>query len=278
MKTRIITATAALALFIVVFLLPPIMFTIALAAVIFLMLYECYKATKADTAMKIVGFISAAIMIGAALLGSIVISWQTAGQIGIFVVAAIAFSILLYMALVVKEHGKKDYKEVLASGFLTVYIVLSMGSVWLAKEIYGTGIMLLIFVCAWSTDTFAYFSGRFFGKHKLIPHVSPNKTVEGSIGGIIGAIAVCVAYTTIVTVLENHCIIFSIIFGIIGGSLSQLGDLAASAIKRDTGIKDFGWIFPGHGGFMDRFDSVMYIAPVFHIVIIFSSLFLGIRI
>ena len=270
MKTRIITAAAALALFVVVLLFPPIVFTIALAAVIFFMLFECYRATKADMAMKVVGFISAAIMIGAALFG-----WILAGMgepsplfTGIFVVAAIAFCILLYMALVVKEHGKTDYKEVLASGFLTVYIVLSMGSIWFAKELYSTKMMLFIFVCAWSTDTFAYFSGRFFGKHKLIPHVSPNKTVEGSIGGIIGAAVACFVYARLSGQILRSDIIFSIVYGVIGGALSQLGDLAASAIKRDTGIKDFGWIFPGHGGFMDRFDSVMYIAPVLHIVVL----------
>jgi phosphatidate cytidylyltransferase len=146
-----------------------------------------------------------------------------------------------------------------------------MGCAWGAKTLYGTSTMLLIFICAWSTDTCAYFAGRAFGKHKLIPHVSPNKTVEGSIGGIIGAIVICTAYWFIASKLGKAPMLdwkWCIVYGAFGGALSQVGDLVASSIKRDTGIKDFGWIFPGHGGFMDRFDSVMFIAPILHFVMI----------
>lgn len=257
MLKRIITAAVALAVFIVVLLLPPIVFTVALAGVIIMMLYECYTATKADTAMKVVGFISAVLIMGA--IGMKYLE---------FAIAAVVIAILLYMALVIFEHSKKDYKEVLSNGFFSLYIVLSMSCLWLAKEQFGTSNMILIFVCAWSTDTFAYFSGRFFGKHKLIPNVSPKKTVEGSIGGIIGAVIACIVYLAITnyamnisTVWTNICVQGAII-GIAGGVLSQIGDLTASAIKRDYDVKDFGWIFPGHGGFMDRFDSVTYIAPV----------------
>ena len=263
MLKRIITAAVALAVFIAVLLLPPIVFTVALAAVIMLMLYECYTATKADTAMKVVGFISAVLLIGSAIEGAGL-------YIAAFVIAALTIVIMLYMALVVKEHGKKDYKEVLSSGFLTVYVVISMGCVWLAKDFYGTPYMLLIFICAWSTDTFAYFSGKFLGKHKLIPHVSPKKTVEGSIGGVIGAAIACAVYAFIVNQYVpdvTMSYVPAVAYGVVGGILSQIGDLTASAIKRDGDIKDFGWIFPGHGGFMDRFDSVMYIAPVLQILL-----------
>ena len=148
-----------------------------------------------------------------------------------------------------------------------------MSCVWLAKETFDTATMLLTFICAWSCDTFAYFTGRFFGKHKLIPHVSPNKTVEGSVGGVVGAMVICIVYLLIVkNVFDTNMLTWSnvvvegAVYGLVGGALSQLGDLIASAIKRDTGIKDFGWIFPGHGGFMDRFDSVMFIAPIMYIL------------
>lgn len=254
MLKRIITSVVALIVLAAVLLSPSIVFTIALALVILMMLYECYSATKADKATMAVGFVS-----GIFIMVSAVFDVD-------LVVGAVAAVLLLYMALVVFKHEKKDYKEILSNGFLTIYIVLSMGCVWYAKEVYGMTAMLSIFICAWVCDTFAYFTGSFIGKHKLIPHVSPKKTVEGSIGGIIGAIIVCGIYSLLIKKSISTVITFAI-FGLVGSICSQIGDLSASAIKRDAGIKDFGWIFPGHGGFMDRFDSVMYIAPVFHIMV-----------
>ncbi len=266
MKTRVITAIVALAVFVGVLLAPPIVFTIALAAVTVIMLYECYKATGADLAMKIVGLVSAVVFgfISMALFSPKVLFM---GKLFFFAFAAV---ILVNMILVIFEHGKKDYKAVLANAFLTLYIVVSVSCIESTKESEGILRMLLIFITAWSCDTFAYFSGRLFGKHKLIPHVSPNKTVEGAIGGVIGAIIAC----TIVFFIEwkmadsgasvYYMFKRGIIIGGIGGVFSQLGDLVASSIKRDTEIKDFGWIFPGHGGFMDRFDSVIFIAPIIY--------------
>ena len=183
-----------------------------------------------------------------------------------FTVALVA--VILFMLYECYSATKADV------GMKTIgFIVLSMSCVWLAKETFDTATMLLTFICAWSCDTFAYFTGRFLGKHKLIPHVSPNKTVEGSVGGVVGAMVICIVYLLIVknvfdtNMLQwSNVVVEGAVYGLVGGALSQLGDLIASAIKRDTGIKDFGWIFPGHGGFMDRFDSVMFIAPIMYIL------------
>lgn len=270
MVKRIITSVVALAVFVGILFLPPICFTVALAAVILFMLYECYSATKADLGMKTTGFISAVILMSSIYFCKAIewdtFAWATA-SIGII------FIIALHMITVVAKHGKRNYKDILSNGFLTIYIVLSMSCVWLAKETFDTATMLLTFICAWSCDTFAYFTGRFLGKHKLIPHVSPNKTVEGSVGGVVGAMVICIVYLLIVknvfdtNMLQwSNVVVEGAVYGLVGGALSQLGDLIASAIKRDTGIKDFGWIFPGHGGFMDRFDSVMFIAPIMYIL------------
>lgn len=292
MKTRIITAIVALAAFIGILILPPIAFTIALAAVTVIMLCECYKATNADTAMKVVGFVSAALLMitmfhtGEMLGGNTgfdILNGMEATLMFVFVSAVII--LLLYLMLVIFKHGKRDYKDILSSGFLTLYIIVSMMCVLYCKSFFGTRNMLLVFISAWATDTFAYFSGRLFGKHKLIPHVSPNKTVEGSIGGIVGAVVCCLVYFAVMvkfmdggSVISGQywqmnalfAVIYGVIPGLIGGVCSQLGDLTASAVKRDAGIKDFGWIFPGHGGFMDRFDSVMFVAPVMLIFLIFT--------
>lgn len=264
MKTRILTAIIGLAVFIGLLLLPPVVFTIALAAVILVMLYECYRAINADLAMKIVGFISAAMM-----MLTMYFMFQDEMMV-LFVFIAATVAVLLHMALVVAEHGKKSYKDVLAGGFLTLYITVSMWCILFVREFFETNLMLLIFISAWSCDTFAYFSGRLFGKHKLIPHVSPNKTVEGAIGGVIGSVICSLIYLLILYKLPstdfivriNRWIIGFAAIGFAGGICSQIGDLIASAIKRDEDIKDFGWIFPGHGGFMDRFDSVMFISPI----------------
>jgi phosphatidate cytidylyltransferase len=123
----------------------------------------------------------------------------------------------------------------------------------------------MIFIGAWSTDTFAYFTGRLFGKHKLIPDISPKKTVEGSIGGIIFCAIAFVLYGFIIASInkfsaEPNYIILSCV-GIVTAIIAQLGDLSASALKRNYNIKDYGAIFPGHGGVLDRFDSVMAVAP-----------------
>ena len=270
MVKRIITSVVALAVFVGILFLPPICFTVALAAVILFMLYECYSATKADLGMKTIGFISAVILMSSIYFCKAIewdtFAWATA-SIGII------FIIALHMITVVAKHGKRNYKDILSNGFLTIYIVLSMSCVWLAKDTFDTATMLFTFICAWSCDTFAYFTGRFLGKHKLIPHVSPNKTVEGSVGGVVGAMVICIVYLLIVknvfdtNMLQwSNVVVEGAVYGLVGGALSQLGDLIASAIKRDTGIKDFGWIFPGHGGFMDRFDSVMFIAPIMYIL------------
>ncbi|MBQ7573437.1 MAG: phosphatidate cytidylyltransferase [Clostridia bacterium] len=270
MLTRILTGIVGVAVFIGILLLPRYVFSVALAAVIFMMLYECYSATKADTGMRIAGFISAILIM--------CMYYTTLKSVQFYAVMTVPIIvILLYMALVVIKHGKRDYKDVLSSGFLTVYVTVSTGCIWLLKESFGIPAMLVIFISAWGSDTLAYFTGRALGKHKLIPHVSPKKTVEGAIGGVIGAAVLVAIYFMVldkcfnITLIQNY-ILKGALIGAVGGALSQLGDLCASAIKRDGDIKDFGWIFPGHGGFMDRFDSVIYISPIIFIGIFLLSM------
>lgn len=119
----------------------------------------------------------------------------------------------------------------------------------------------LIFLISFATDTFAFFTGKLIGKHKLIPKLSPNKTVEGAIGGMVGA--------TIISILSNHYLQIGfefshiLVIGITGGIASQIGDLFASKIKRFCGIKDFGNIMPGHGGIIDRIDSIIAVTLLF---------------
>lgn len=146
----------------------------------------------------------------------------------------------------------------------------------LPYEIGYVGI-ILIFAVSMLTDTFAYFFGFLFGKHKFIPEVSPKKTVEGVVGGFIGGIIGALAcyfifyYTDLFVVLniagKTKSIIAFLIIGVIGSYINQLGDLIASALKRKIGIKDYANIFPGHGGFMDRVDGMMFVSTFIYIIL-----------
>ena len=156
MVKRIITSVVALAVFVGILFLPPICFTVALAAVILFMLYECYSATKSRCRNENyrIYFRCHIDVINLFLQKAIewdIFAWATA-SIGII------FIIALHMITVVAKHGKRNYKDILSNGFLTIYIVLSMSCVWLAKETFDTATMLLTFICAWSCDTFAYFT------------------------------------------------------------------------------------------------------------------------
>ena len=118
--------------------------------------------------------------------------------------------------------------------------------------------MLCIAVCVWSTDTFAYFAGKAIGKHKLAPKLSPGKTIEGFVGGFIGAMAAGALFAHWIGLTWTN----GIVIGAISGLIGPLGDLFESGLKRELGLKDFGTIMPGHGGVLDRFDSLMFVAPV----------------
>lgn len=129
----------------------------------------------------------------------------------------------------------------------------------------GAYTVWLIFLCSWASDTCAYVAGVAFGKHKMAPVLSPKKSVEGAVGGVIGAALLGAIYATIFSShinLSVHPVIAFAIICAVGALISMVGDLAASAIKRNHDIKDYGKLIPGHGGIMDRFDSVIYVAPI----------------
>lgn len=133
----------------------------------------------------------------------------------------------------------------------------------------GAYTVWLIFLCSWGSDTCAYLAGVAFGKHKMAPVLSPKKSIEGAIGGVVGAAVLGAVYATVFAdkiTINNPVMVFALICAV-GALISMVGDLAASAIKRNHDIKDYGKLIPGHGGIMDRFDSVIYVAPVIWILI-----------
>ena len=178
-------------------------------------------------------------------------------------VAVILGYMLYIMAIAVFSKGKIRFSKV-AEVFLSVtYVVISFTSLCLLRYIpYGNLCFFLVFVSAWGTDVGAYFVGSLIGKHKLIPEVSPKKSVEGSIGGIIFAAICFVIYGFFIEKYTDYSAnyVVLVIAALILSVISQIGDLIASLIKREYGIKDYGKILPGHGGIMDRFDSILAVS------------------
>lgn len=188
-----------------------------------------------------------------------------------FLFSLICLYLIYLLTITIFSKGTLRF-EFIASVFTTIfYVVITFTSiVALRYTANGKYIYLLTFIGPWVSDTFAYFCGRLFGRHKLIPEVSPKKTVEGSIGGILFTALGFVIYGVIINTMSDSSVspayVSLAVTGMITAVISQIGDLAASLIKRNYGIKDYGFIFPGHGGVLDRFDSVLLTAPVLLIV------------
>jgi len=142
------------------------------------------------------------------------------------------------------------------------------------NQTYGRVLILLPFVIAFSSDTFAYFAGRAFGKHKLAPQISPNKTVEGLFGGMLGAVVGVVIYCIVADKALHLQVqyLYVPVYGILGSLGAVFGDLSFSAIKRQTGIKDYGNLIPGHGGVLDRFDSMVVVAPLVELLMLYMPM------
>ena len=179
-------------------------------------------------------------------------------------VAALIFAYMLYVMCVAVFSRGSFPMTMAAEAFLVVtYVSVSFTSLSTVRYIeHGLICVMLAFLSAWGTDVMAYIGGSLFGKHKLIPEVSPKKTVEGSVCGIISAILVCILYGVIIEALTdiNASYLSLAIIGCVLSVIAQLGDLAASLIKREHAIKDYGDLLPGHGGIMDRFDSILAVS------------------
>lgn len=173
-------------------------------------------------------------------------------------------SIIILFIYVIATNLKRDIKDIAITFFGIFYIAIFLMYISVIREDLENGAFLIwyVFFTAWGTDIFAYIIGKCFGKHHFT-QISPNKTIEGCIGGIFGAILLTVLYTVACQFIFHIEFPY---FGMIGicfvlSLLSQVGDLAASSIKRYTGIKDFSNLIPGHGGMLDRIDSIIFIAP-----------------
>ena len=178
-------------------------------------------------------------------------------------------SFLSFLYIYVVKFPAYRAEQVMAAFFELIYAPVLLSFLYIIREGWSRGFYLvwLVFLCSWGSDTCAYCIGVLFGKHKMAPNLSPKKSIEGAIGGVVGAAILFGLYTQFVvnsfpTEVGQLDWVGSMALGAIGALVSMIGDLAASAIKRDNDINDYGKLIPGHGGIMDRFDSVIIAAPL----------------
>ena len=183
-----------------------------------------------------------------------------------FMMSFMAF-LICQMAVLVFSYPRYNTQQIMAAFFGMFYVAVMLSYIYQIRILPG-GIFTvwLVFVCSWGCDTCAYCVGMLIGKHKMAPILSPKKSVEGGIGGILGAALIGVLYGLAINYWGDAGadVLSYAVIGAAGGAISQIGDLAASAIKRYHNIKDYGKLIPGHGGILDRFDSVIFTAPIIY--------------
>ncbi len=194
-----------------------------------------------------------------------------------YVTGIIFIAMLAYMCIFVVNFENCSVAHFSMSFIGFMYVTVMMSCVYIIRIMEdGPHTIWLVFICSWVCDTCAYFSGTMFGKHKMAPVLSPKKSIEGAIGGVLGSAIVGVIYVHFVANVllgGDLNIIHSVIVCILGAVASQVGDLFASAIKRNCGVKDYGNLIPGHGGVLDRFDSVIFTAPIVWVVCLIAEKF-----
>lgn len=267
LRDRLLSALFGLAIFFAVIFSEVIVINVAVIVLILLALLEAYDAF---------GYLKTRPLSGVSLLVPLFILFGRLANRSRFVFALYAYLLLLFLLLIIyqKEIRLKDISLMFT---ITVVISLFFWHIVLVRQMPdGIYYIWTIFIGAWLTDTFAYFAGSLLGKHKLAPSLSPKKTVEGAVGGWVGCMLGMAVFGGILAqiapgrTIDWGALLF---LGALCGIVSQVGDLAASAMKREYGIKDFGNIMPGHGGVLDRFDSIMFIAPlVYYFLSIFPIL------
>lgn len=182
-----------------------------------------------------------------------------------FLIAWVILSMMVSMIYGWRITERKPYDAV-ATLTALVYIVLFSYHIVIIDNTPYPKMTWLVVIAAFGSDIMAYFTGYFLGKHKMAPNLSPKKTIEGAVGGVVGSAVLCgiFGYFFYPTMMV-HCMII----GVLGGMVAEAGDLTASMFKRGMGIKDYGHLIPGHGGIMDRFDSVIFVAPAVCYYILF---------
>ena len=258
MKTRIVAgAVLASILFLVVLVLPKEVAAVTMGILQAIAVYELLYRTKLVRKSSLV-------VISAVMAFAIAI-WSFYGAVHAWFVLLVLVYFLLLISQMMRDHVKTRFETLcmcFVGGLVVPYLMSSVVRI-LASSL-GRYVILIPFFIACVCDAGAYFIGVKFGKHKLAPVVSPNKTIEGALGGVVTGALSMLLYTLVLDLAFDLTVSYgaAVVYGILGSLVGELGDLCFSVIKRQTGIKDYGNLVPGHGGVLDRFDSILAVAPL----------------
>lgn len=241
---------------------------IACAIIAIMALHEYFKCFQIKSkALLGVGYFASALIACIHLI--------PLGSALILISVLVPIVITILFALVIFSEMKTNIKDIAITFFGICYITIFFMFIPIINGMKDGKILVWYpMIASWGTDIFAYIIGKKFGKHKF-SEISPNKTIEGCIGGIIGAIILTIIYTCFVNIYTdmNISYIYITIVSIVLSIIGQLGDFAASSIKRYVGVKDFSDLIPGHGGILDRIDSVLFIAPFAYMLLMLLKFF-----
>ena len=267
MKTRILAAAVLIPLLLLLVLVAPKW----LAAVVFglilsVAVYELLYRTGLVRHPRLV--IYSAVMAFATSI------WSYFGAVHAYAVVGILLFLMLLFAEMMADHIKVRFEMIgmcFFGGLVMPYLLSALIRILTMK--IGRYVILIPFLSGYANDTGAYFVGMRYGKHKLAPVVSPNKTIEGLLGGFAGSVICMMVYALILRLMNfNVNFGFALVYGVLGAAAGTFGDLCFSVIKRQTGIKDYGNLIPGHGGALDRFDSIMTVAPLMEALLVLLPL------
>ena len=276
MGTRLISAGVGIIIGVAILFLDNIF--VYCAGICFLSAVAVWELTRAIRCEKFKVLRWASIVMGAVFPAAIILPWLK------FLILPLSMAYVIVMALIMlKNHKEVSFEQVLACGAAGGLLPTSLSSIVLLRysqsgEPLGIFMVLFILFCAWFGDSGAYFVGTFFGKHKLCPLVSPKKTVEGLVGGVV-TVGVVTAVTVLIYnsfILTEHQLSYAVLIplSMVTSLVGVVGDLSASVIKREYNVKDFGNIMPGHGGVLDRFDSVILVAPFLYVAMSYLGSFI----
>lgn len=276
MKTRVITSVFITAVMIAVLVLSnTLVYPITLSALALIAVYEVLKVhgIEKNLVFAIPSYAVAALM---PMLTFVMRAVMGRAESDVIVLLALAvFVLMIYMfAVAVFRKGAVSFATLSSAFVMVFYIIASFSALCIlrliSKDIIGFLCVGMVIIGAWISDVFAYFTGVLIGKHKLIPEVSPKKTVEGSVGAIVFTTLFMMLYgfiVSLVTELTPNYLVLALgapVLSVVG----QIGDLFASLVKRERGVKDYGTLLPGHGGIMDRFDSLLAVACAAMVIVL----------
>lgn len=267
MKTRVITAAVAIPVLLLLLLVAEKW----LAAVVWGLLlavgaYELLFGTGLVREPRLV--------ISSCIMAFAVCMWSCFDAVHAYLLLLIMVFLIVLFGEMMHSHVKVTFDKIcmcMAAGLIVPFMLSSLIRILTMK--IGRYVILIPFIVAFSNDAGAYFAGRFFGKHKMAPVLSQHKTVEGAVGGVFAAVVAMVLYAVVMglplkslSFRVNY--LYAAIYGFVGALSGIFGDLCFSVIKRQTGIKDYGKLLPGHGGILDRFDSMMLVGPLMEVLLL----------